>query len=81
MPKSIHSTSDLEFRILLKEARSKAGLTQTQLAQRLGKPQSYVAKVEGGERRLDVIEYVHYCAGLRCSSTELLQRLLEVMSR
>jgi transcriptional regulator with XRE-family HTH domain len=32
-----------------------AGLTQTVVAQRLGKPPSYVAKYEGGDRRLDVL--------------------------
>lgn len=37
-------------------ARHEAGLTQLELAKRLGRPQSFVAKYEGGERRLDVIE-------------------------
>jgi transcriptional regulator with XRE-family HTH domain len=43
---------------LLNEARLKAGLTQQQLADRLGEPQSFVAKYEGGERRLDLIELI-----------------------
>jgi transcriptional regulator with XRE-family HTH domain len=38
--------------------RVKAGLTQQDVADRLGKPQSYVAKIEGAERRIDVIEFV-----------------------
>ncbi len=42
----------------LVEARKKAGITQTQLAVRLGRPQSFVAKYEGRERRLDVAEFV-----------------------
>ena len=32
------------------------GLTQVQVAKKLGKPQSYVSKVESNERRIDVIE-------------------------
>jgi transcriptional regulator with XRE-family HTH domain len=40
----------------LRELREKGGLTQTQVAKSLGKPQSYVAKIELGERRIDVIE-------------------------
>ncbi|WP_377806742.1 helix-turn-helix transcriptional regulator (plasmid) [Azospirillum sp. A29] len=40
------------------DARKAARLTQHGLATRLGKPQSYVAKVENRERRLDVIEFV-----------------------
>ena len=40
------------------EARKGAGLTQQQVADKLGRPQSFVAKYEGGERRLDVVELV-----------------------
>lgn len=43
----------------LKDARKARGITQTQLAEALGKPQSFIAKVENGERRLDVVEFVH----------------------
>jgi transcriptional regulator with XRE-family HTH domain len=43
---------------LLVAARDKAGLTQIQLAERLGKPQSFVSKYETGERLLDVIEFI-----------------------
>lgn len=35
-------------------------MTQQQLAERLGRPQSYVSKVENGERRLDVVEFVEW---------------------
>ncbi len=43
----------------LKNARKARGITQAQLAEALGKPQSFIAKVESGERRLDVVEFVH----------------------
>lgn len=43
----------------LKKARKDKGITQAQLAEALGKPQSFIAKVESGERRLDVVEFVH----------------------
>lgn len=43
----------------LKQARKARGITQAQLAEALGKPQSFIAKVENGERRLDVVEFVH----------------------
>jgi len=39
-------------------AREVAGLTQVQVAQRLGKPQSFVSKYERGERRLDFTEFL-----------------------
>jgi transcriptional regulator with XRE-family HTH domain len=45
-------------------ARKGAGVRQIDLAARLGKPQSYVSKVEGRERRLDVGEYVVWMRAL-----------------
>lgn len=58
------SIYDEEYRTLidaLKVARKAAGLTQQDLADKLGRPQSFVAKVEGYERRLDVVEFLHLC--------------------
>lgn len=42
----------------LKQARKRARLTQAQVAKRLDRPQSFVAKVESGERRVDVAEFI-----------------------
>lgn len=56
--RSLHSAEYRAFVELLIAARKRAGLTQQQLAYRLGKPQSFVAKYERGERRLDVVELV-----------------------
>lgn len=58
MAKSIHTDAYRDLVRKLAEARNAAGLTQQALADRLGKPQSYVAKVEGYERRLDVVEFL-----------------------
>ena len=58
-------------------ARHKAGLTQQQVADRLGKPQSYVAKIEGGERRLDILEFVDYAHALGRDPEELLHAMLD----
>ena len=46
------------FRKRLISARKAAGLTQTQVATRLSRPQSFVSKYERGERRLDLVEFV-----------------------
>jgi transcriptional regulator with XRE-family HTH domain len=64
MAKTIHSERDRKFRELLKARRKAAGLTQTVVAERLGKPPSYVAKYEGGDRRLDVLEFLDVAAAI-----------------
>lgn len=58
LKKSIYSEKHKKLCRLLTEARKKAGLTQQDLADKIGKPQSFIAKYEGGERRLDVIELI-----------------------
>jgi len=40
----------------LKKARQESGLKQIEVAEKLGKPQSYISKIEQGERRIDVVE-------------------------
>lgn len=57
-------------------ARKAAGLTQHALAIRLKKPQSFVAKYEGGERRLDVVEFVMIARALGADPLKLMTTLL-----
>ena len=56
MGKSVHSEDYEKIIKRLKEARLDVGLSQQDIADKLGKPQSYVSKIESGERRLDVAE-------------------------
>jgi transcriptional regulator with XRE-family HTH domain len=58
MPSSLHSPDYQLFRSMLIEARTNSGLTQTQIAETLVKPQSYVSKYERGERRIDFPEFM-----------------------
>ena len=46
----------------LRSARLEAGLTQTQVAEALGRTQSFLSKVERGERRIDPIELRQFAA-------------------
>ncbi len=48
------------FRKRLVSARELAGLTQTEVAQRLGKTQTFVSKCETGERRVDIVELTNF---------------------
>jgi len=56
MTKALHADEYGRFKNRLKEARIKADLTQMQVAEKLGLPQSYVSKIESGERRVDAVE-------------------------
>lgn len=78
--KSIHSAEQLALRELLIAARDKAGLTQQRLAKRLGKPQSFVAKYEGGERRLDVIEFIVIARAIGADPMRILRTLASKMA-
>ncbi|HHD7242095.1 TPA: helix-turn-helix domain-containing protein [Enterobacter cloacae] len=61
----------------LRSARIDQGITQTQLAESLGKPQSFIAKVENGERRLDVIEFVAIARLLSLDPAEILNAVMK----
>jgi len=73
--KSIHSAPYIHLLELLIERRNAAGLSQSQVADRLGRPQSFVSKFERGERRLDVIEFLEVCRHLETDPYELLRDL------
>jgi transcriptional regulator with XRE-family HTH domain len=70
VPKTRTTQVDDIFRDLLKELRLAKDLTQTQVAERLRLPQSYVSKYETGERRLDFVETVFVCEALGTSLQE-----------
>jgi transcriptional regulator with XRE-family HTH domain len=56
MNKSVYTKDYKEIIKRLKTGRIEAGLAQQEVADKLGKPQSYISKIESGERRLDVAE-------------------------
>jgi len=75
MTKSLRSPRQQRLMDLLIAARHAKGLTQAALASRLGKPQSYVAKYENGERRLDVLEFLDVAAAIGVEPLGLLDSL------
>lgn len=58
MSKSLGSARHRALISLLIEQREKAGLTQAALADKLGEYQSFVARLESGQRRVDVVEFL-----------------------
>ncbi len=72
LKKTIHSKKSKLLQSLLIQARAKAGLTQQALADKLGKPQSFVAKYEVGERRIDVIEFMRICDAIGVDAANII---------
>jgi transcriptional regulator with XRE-family HTH domain len=73
--KSLHSPTYRKLTELLVQARRKSGLTQQEVADALKTHQSYVAKVEGGERRIDVVEFMELAKALGVVPSNLLKKL------
>jgi transcriptional regulator with XRE-family HTH domain len=71
MQKSLKSPEYDRFIAILVAARHAAGVTQQALAKKIGEPQSFVAKYEGGERRLDVVEFIAITRALGADPVKL----------
>jgi transcriptional regulator with XRE-family HTH domain len=56
-------------------ARNVSGITQRELADRLRKPPSFVAKIELGERRLDIVEFIAVARALGLDPSELMKMI------
>lgn len=73
--RSIYSADYQRLYGVLRQLRDEAGLTQTEVASRLRKPQSFVSKYEAGDRRLDLIELRHVLDALGVKPGCFLERL------
>jgi transcriptional regulator with XRE-family HTH domain len=58
MQKSLRSAEYARLVEVLVAVRHRSGIRQQALAKKLGRPQSFIAKYEGGERRIDVVEFI-----------------------
>jgi len=73
--KTIHDSRYKELIARMIEKRDELRITQVALADQLGRPQSYVAKVENFERRIDLVEFRDWMRAMGVSPHELLQQL------
>ena len=80
MEKSIYSQEYSRFLELLRTARESKGLTQTEVAERLGQTQSFVSKVERGERRLDIVELRAFCSAIDLNFTTFVGRIEKALN-
>ena len=75
MPRTLQSPKHRALKGLLIDARKAADLTQTEVARRVGRYQSYIAAIEIGQRRVDVVEFLGLCEAIGCDPREIIDAL------
>ena len=81
MEKSTHTPEYELLCVQIRSAREDAGLTQRDLAARLKVPHSWIAKVESGERRIDLIEFFWFVSECDSDPMIILQRLVRQIAK
>ena len=71
----LHHPDYAVFTVLIRSVREEAGVTQVELAHRLGIEQSTISKIERQERRVDVAELRRICIALGVPIVEFISRL------
>lgn len=77
MSRSTHNYDYQALLSLLRELRGRAGFTQVALAASLGSTQTFISKVERGERRIDVVEFAEICDALGVEPAVAFKELLD----
>lgn len=72
---SIYSEQHTWLRMRLTARRQELGLSQRALCEKMGVVSSFVGKVETGDRRLDIFEFIAYCRGLDLDPVSVLQEI------
>jgi transcriptional regulator with XRE-family HTH domain len=77
MQKSLKSPEYARLVAALVAVRHAAGIRQQALAKKLGRPQSFIAKYEGGERRIDVVEFIAIARALGADPIKLFRDFVD----
>lgn len=77
MPKTIFGGGHPRLVEVLTEARQKSELTQAQLADRIGKDQTFISLIERGQRRVDVLEFVALARAMGADPKRLFSEVLK----
>lgn len=75
MKKTIYSNEYTVFRTMLKETREGLDLSQDELGKKLGRHQPFIARIESGQRRLDVVEFIQMMRIMGVDSVSFLKKL------
>jgi transcriptional regulator with XRE-family HTH domain len=76
--RTIDSPRHEALRAFIIEKREKAGLRQVDVAQRLGRYQSYVSHVEGGQKLLDVVELMDWAEAIGFDPRDAVRQIAKV---
>jgi transcriptional regulator with XRE-family HTH domain len=76
MSRTLRSPRHQALTALLVDERRKAGLTQAQVAAKLGRYQSFVASIESGQRRVDVVEFLDFAEVIGFDPRGAIKKLL-----
>lgn len=77
MPKTVFTGAHQHIVDVLVEARRQSGLTQAQLAAKVGKDQTFISLIERSQRRVDVLEFVALAKAMGVSPNALFLDLVE----
>jgi transcriptional regulator with XRE-family HTH domain len=78
---SLHSDENKTLVAILVKARKAAGISQFELAERLNKSQQFVSRIESGERRVDLLEFIMIARALKIEPRDLLGRVLRQLPK
>ena len=77
MPKTIFTGANQVVVEIVRKARTDAGITQVELARRLGRDQSHISLIERSQRRLDVVEFIEFAKAVGTDPVSLFKILTE----
>jgi HTH-type transcriptional regulator/antitoxin HipB len=75
MSQTLRSPRHEALRALIVDKRKRAGLTQAEVAKRLKRYQSFIATVESGQRRIDVVEFLDLAEAIGFDPREAIKQL------
>ena len=76
MTKSTYTDNYAKLIKQLVDYRKGRGMTQAALSACMGKPQSFIAKIENKERRLDLVEFIELCRHMKVNPVPIVESLI-----
>jgi transcriptional regulator with XRE-family HTH domain len=79
MPKSVFTEEYAKLLRVLVATRKDAGVSQVELARRLGKPQPFISYIERGVRRVDLIEFYAITRALGADPRTVFEQVISAL--